>query len=138
MKLAAVAMSLLFVAGCSAAATPAAVTSAMVANTGCGAQALDAGSAGTLMVQVVDDQGQVQPGAAVQVIGPNEHYKLQCLPGANAAAGKDGVAHLERIMVGNYRVSAYVASGAKTMGAEAFASVEAGKATTIKVTLKAL
>jgi hypothetical protein len=93
---------------------------------------------GTLTVHVVDEHGVLLPNASVQAIGPNQNYHIQCLAGANAATGGDGIAHLERMKVGNYHISAYRATGDQTVGAETLAKIEPNKATVVTLTVKTI
>jgi hypothetical protein len=91
---------------------------------------------GKLDVHVVDESGVLWPKASVQAIGPNAQYHIACLSGANTETGGDGVARLERMKIGNYRVSALVTSGDRTLKAEGFAKVSHGQATVVTLTVK--
>ena len=136
----------LLLAGCSA-STPAAVQGAaamqaQAADAGCLVQVpaamADSTPNGTLEVHVVDEHGALLPAAAVQAIGPNEHYQLQCLPGINAQTSGDGVARLERLKTGSYLVSAFLTYGDKAFSGRGKAQVATGKATVVTLTVTTL
>jgi hypothetical protein len=133
----AVVLAVLLITGCSAA--PAGQLADTMA---CGAQvpqgyALESTvQVGRLDVHVVDEHGVLLPEASVQAIGPNSQYHIACLSGANAATGGDGVARLDRMKVGNYRVSALVTTGDRSLKAEGFAKITHGQATTVTLTVK--
>ncbi|MDB5101171.1 MAG: hypothetical protein JWM80_5592 [Cyanobacteria bacterium RYN_339] len=130
-------LATLLLSGC--AATPATLLADTMA---CGAQvpqgyALESTiEVGKLDVHVVDAGGILLPKASVQAIGPNAQYHIACLSGANAETGGDGVARLDRMKVGNYRVSALVTSGDRTLKAEGFVRISHGQATTVTLTVK--
>jgi hypothetical protein len=133
----AVALLALLLTGCAAAPI------AQLADAGaCGAQvpqgyALESTiPMGQLDVHVVDEQGVLLPKASVQAMGPNAQYHIACLSGANTETAGDGVARLDRMKVGNYRISALVAAGDRTLKAEGFAKVASGQATVVTLTVK--
>ena len=110
------------------------------AQAGCLAQvaAPAAGTAGTLEVHVVDARGVLLPQAAVQAIGPSDRYQVLCVPGANTETGGDGIARLERLKTGSYRVSAFVTSGNTSLGAHGTAKITPGNATVVTLTVETI
>lgn len=131
--------------GCAAMPTATAASATSAAQpiaASCGAQlsmamVVNSGTAvGTLDVQVVDQNGVVRPGASIQLVGPNQSYHIQCLQGAAVATGTNGTAHLERMIAGNYRVSAFVTVDGAPMTADGFVRIAANQTNSLTLVVK--